>query len=150
MRNERTKKAFSEGEDKIILSGWGDQVPDYEILRRLIAAGFVRTKKSVACRRRMLGLLNDMSSRVTTFDQLPRNRKAGPKPNPFREQRKSKKRTVANDIAFKQSMLLAIKGGTESPIMGVVRDYRPIFLKTIHPEPQGSCIGSAAQQCADA
>ncbi len=51
---------------------------------------------------------------------------------------------IAGDHAFKRAMLAAIKSGEETAIMGVVKDRRPLSLKTFQPEPMQSMCSSSA------
>jgi hypothetical protein len=125
---------FSVEEDAIVRSGWADRLQDRQIAQLLAAGGFDRTDQAVKKRRSVLHLVAQHGGRRDVGKPIA----VKPIDN------------LSPDRRFKMAMLAAIHDGTETPIMGVVRDYRPIILKSIRPEPQGSCVGSAAQQCADA
>lgn len=54
----------------------------------------------------------------------------------------------ADDLAFKKAMLSALKAGTETAVVGVVKDRRPIVLKTYQSESDRSLCGSSSDMCA--
>lgn len=127
-----SERLFTPEEDNLIRQGFESGVTDLQMVEVFAEHGYQRTRFAIYGRRRVLGY------RHTQF-QNRRHRGLDPVPPP-----------TPGDHAFKRAMLAALKQGTESAIVGVVKDRRPVKLTSFQPEPTRSGIGSSAAQCADA
>lgn len=124
---------FTADEDALVKAMWANGNNDRQISLALAMRGTVRTQSSVNCRRFRLGAVDHDRVR-----RLP----------PVQKQKIDARRGFEGDRQFKLAMLAAIYAGSESPLIGVVKDRRPLPMVTYQPEPVGAGYSSPGAMCA--
>lgn len=116
---------YTAPEQHIIKMGWEDGLSDQEIQELLKGSGFQRTILSIKAHRcrimRLCGGHGGWNRRKDVTTPLAATTQTC--------------KLVSADLAFKRAMLGAIKNGTETAVLGVVKDRRPWALKKMQPEP---------------